>query len=105
MMNHMMPYGMMGGVPLLWIVIGFLLGLLLVAAVTWLLARWWNEQRFSQTRDAPHSQNFFHTYEQGYQSPEPLPEAYQEEGHHYSNPQPPYEQPEAQYPQEKPLQQ
>ena len=103
MTNPMMPYGMMGGVPLLWIVIGFLLALLLVAAVTWLLARWRNEQRFSQTRDAPQPQDSFHTYEQGYQPPEPSPEAYQEGGHSY--PQPSYEQPVAQYPQEMPLQQ
>jgi hypothetical protein len=103
MMNPMMPYGMMSGVPLLWIVIGFLLALLLVAAVTWLLARWRNGQRFSQTRDAPHSQDSFHMHEQGYQPAEPSPEAYQEGGRHYSYP-PPYEQPAAQYPQEMPLQ-
>jgi flagellar basal body-associated protein FliL len=105
MMNPMMPYGMMGGVPLVWIMIGFLVALLLVAVVSWLLVRWRNEQGFSQTQEAPHSQDSFHPYEQGYQSAEPSPEAYQEGGRPYSYVQPPYEQPVAQYPQEMPLQQ
>ncbi len=105
MMNHMMPYEMMASGPLLWIVLGFLLGLLLVAAVAWLLAGFRNEQRRYQMRSAPQFQNASHTYEQGYQPPEPSPEASQEGGHSYSYPQPQYEQPIAQYPQEMPLQQ
>ena len=103
MMNHMMSYNMMGGIPLLWILIGFLLGLLLVAAVTWLLACRHNEQRRHQMRCASQPQDASHTYEQGYQSPEPSPETYQEGGHDYSYPQPSYERPMAQYPQEQPL--
>ena len=105
MMNHMMSYGMMGGDPLLWIVLGFLLALLLVAAVTWLLANLRNEQRLHRMHAVAQPQDAFHTYEQGYQPPEPSPETYQEGGHTYSYPQPQYEQPVAQYPQEMPPQQ
>jgi hypothetical protein len=103
MMNHMMPYGMMAGVPLFWMVIGLLLCLLLVAAVTWLLTRWRNEQRLHQMHSVSQPQDASYTYEQGYQSPGPSSETYQEGGHDYSYPQPVYEQPMAQYPQEKPL--
>jgi len=105
MMNNMMPYNMMAGVSLLWIVIGFLLGLLLVVALTWLLARWYSVQRFSQTRDAPLFQDSSRTYEQGYHPVELPLEAYEEGGHRYSYPQSQDEQPIAQYPQEMPLQQ
>ncbi len=102
-MNYMMPYNMMGGIPLLWIVIGFLLGLLLVAAVTWLRARRYNEQRLHQMRSVSQLQDASHSYEQGYQLPEPPPETYQEGEYDYSYPQPQYEGPMAQYPQEQPL--
>lgn len=104
-MNHMMSYDMMTGVPLLWILIGFLLGLLLAAVLTWLLAGRRNEQRFSQTQDTPQFQDSSRTYEQGYQSPELSPEMYQEGGQCYSYPQPQYEEPLTRYPQEMPLQQ
>jgi hypothetical protein len=105
MMNYMMPYDMMGGSALLWIVIGFLVGLLVVAAVAWLLTRWRNEQGLHQMRYAPQPKDAFHAYEQGYQPEEPSPETYQEGGRPYSYPQPAYEQPEIHYPQEMPLQQ
>jgi hypothetical protein len=104
MMNHMMSYGMMGGGPLLWIVLGFLLALLLVAAVAWLLANSRNEQRLHQVRAVAQPQDSFHPYEQGYQPPEPSPETYQEGGRSYFYPQPQDEQPVAQYPQEMPPQ-
>ncbi len=104
-MNHMMPDGMMSGAPLLWIVLGFLLGLLLVAAVVWLTAGFRNVQKLSLVRSTPQFRDTPHTYEQGYQPLEASPETYQEGGHSYSYPQPQYEQPTAQYPQEMPLQQ
>ena len=100
MMHNMMPYDMMSGVTLLWIVIGLLLSLFLVAAITWLLAHRRNEYRLPQMNDILQPQGSYHTYEQGYQPPE----ASQEGGQHYS-PQPQYEQPTAQYPQVMPPQQ
>lgn len=105
MMNSTMPYDMMAGNPLLWIVIGFLVGLLLVTVVTWLLTHWRNVQRLDQMHHAPQPHDSFLPYEQGYQPPEPSPEAYQEGGHAYTYPQSPYEQPEVRYQQEIPLQQ
>ncbi len=99
MMNHMMPYDMMnGGIPILWLVIGFLLGLILMAVVAWLLTRWRNEQRSYHAQHVPH--NSYHTYEQGYQPPQPAPEAYQEGGYSYPYPQPSHEQPMVQHQQE-----
>jgi hypothetical protein len=100
MMHNMMPYDMMTGVTLLWIVIGLLLSLLLVAAVTWLLAHWRNEHTLHQRNDVLQPQGSHHTYEQGYQPPE----AAQEGGQRYDSSQPQYEQPTAQYPQEMPPQ-
>jgi len=105
MMNHMTSYNMMAGVPLLWIVIGILLGLLLAATLIWLLVGRHNEQRFSQTQAALQVQDSSRSYEQGYQAPESSPETYQEGGQRYAYPQPQYEQPIARYPQEMPLQQ
>lgn len=102
-MNQMLSYNMMTGNPLLWIAIGLLLGLLLVVAVTWLLASFRNRQRSAQMRSAPLAQDAFQTYEQGYQATEPSSEElYQEGGRSYSYRQPAYERPIAQYPQEIP---
>lgn len=101
-MNQMPHYEMMGNNFLLWIIIGMLLALLLVAAITWLLASVRNQQRFSQVYYARRPQPVLHTYEQGYQPPEPARETSQTV--EYSSPQSPYEQPTAQYPQEAPFQ-
>lgn len=102
-MNSMMPYGMMSGFSLLWIMIGLLLGLFLMVAVIWQVAHWRDQPMHHQRKDVPQSPNTSHLYEQGYQLPEPEVQAYQEGG--YASPsQPQYEQPMVQYPQEMPLQ-
>jgi len=105
MMPDMMSGFMMPGAPLLWILIGLLVGLMLVAPFIQQFARRHNERRTcQQVKYSPLPQDAYHTYEQGYQPPQPTPETYQEGGQQYSYPQPQYEQPAAQYPQEMPLQ-
>jgi hypothetical protein len=105
MMNNMMPYATMNGIPLLWILIGLLLGFLLAATIFLLWERGRNAQRPSQVRDARQPQDVAHMYEQGYQPLQQVPEVYQEGGQYYSYPRSENEQPTAEYPQEMPLQQ
>ncbi len=99
MMPNMMPGIMMPGFALLWMAIGILLCLALVAALVWLFVRWLNHQKAPTMQP----QDSYQMYEQGYRPQQRTPETYQEGGLQY--PQAQYEQPQAQYPQEMPLQQ
>lgn len=103
MMQNMMPG--VGSFALFWISIGILLCLVLVAAFIWFFVRWLNSRRTSTMQHASQPQDSDQMYEQGYRPAEPLPETYQEGGQQYLySPRAQYEQPQAQYPQETPLQ-
>ncbi len=96
---------MMGGpgmfVMMLWMSIGILLFIALVAVVIWLLVRWLNKQQTPTMPYTPQRQDAYQPYRQGYQPPQPPPETPRESGQQYQSPQPQYEQPQVQYPQEQ----
>ena len=102
MMQHMMPG--VGSFALFWISIGILVCLILVAAFIWFFVRWLNSRRISTMQHAQQPQDSGRLYEQGYRPAKP-PETYQEGGQEYPySPQAQYEQPQAPYPWEAPLQ-
>jgi len=103
MMQQMMPG--VGSFAFFWISIGILLCLILVAAFIWFFVRWLNSRRTSTMQHAQQPQDSDQMYEQGYRPAAPLPETYQEGGQQYPySAQAQYEQPQAPYPQEAPLQ-
>ncbi len=97
----MMPGIMMPEFALLWMTIGILLCLALMATLVWLFVRWLNHQKAPTMQP----QDSYQMYEQGYRPQQRTPETYQEGGQQYPYPQAQYEQPQAQYPEEVPLQQ
>jgi len=103
MMQHMMPG--MGSFAFGWIVLGIVVCLVLVTAFRWLIVQWSNGRNTPAKKYTPQPQDSDQMYEQGYRPSELLPETYQEGGQQYPySPQTQYEQPQAQYPQETPLQ-
>jgi flagellar basal body-associated protein FliL len=98
-MPNIMNGLMMGGMPMLWMLIGILLCLLLVVAGIWFVVHLFSKRRHSWMNAPSQPHDASYTYEQGYQPPEPSAETYQEGGQQYVYPQPPYKQP-TQYPQE-----
>jgi len=103
MMQHMMPG--VGSFALFWISIGILLCLILVAAFIWLFVQRLNSRWTSTMQHAQQPQDSDQMYEQGYRPAAPLLETYQEGGQQYPySAQAQYEQPQAPYPQEAPLQ-
>jgi len=98
---------MMGGFgvfALLFMFVGMLFCVALIVGIVWLVTRWANNQKNASTMPyTPPGQNASRIYEQGYQSPESAPEAYQEGREQYYSPRSQYEQPQAQYPQEQEL--
>jgi flagellar basal body-associated protein FliL len=104
MMPNMMNGFTMGGIPMLWVLIGVSLCLLLVVASIWFVVHAFSGRRHSSMNAASQPHDAPHTYERGYQLPEPSAETYQEGGQQHVYPQPPYQQPTTQYPQEMHLQ-
>jgi predicted lipid-binding transport protein (Tim44 family) len=100
----MMPGVMMSGYVLLWMMIGIVLCLVLLATITWLFVRWLNNRRTPSTQHAAQPQDSSYLYEQGYRSEQQTPETYQEGGKQYPYPQKEDEKPRAEYPQEMPFQ-
>ncbi len=88
----------MGGIPMLWMLIGILLCLLLVVAGIWFVAHSFSGRSHARMNAASQPHDASRTYEQGYQPPEPLAETYQEGSQQHDYPQSPYKQP-TQYPQ------
>jgi len=82
---------------MLWIPLGMLFCIVVVAGVIWLLARWLNTKKTPTIPYTPQPQNPYQPYEQGYQAP-PEAEIYQAGGQQYRSQE---EQPQAQYPQEQ----
>ena len=102
MMHNMM--GGFGSFFILWMLIGMLFCIVVVGGVIWLFGHWLNKKKPPTMPYTPQPQSPYQTYEQGYQSPQPPPETYQEGEMQYRYPQhqqPQYEQPQAQYPQEQ----
>lgn len=93
---------------MLWMPIGMLLCIVLVAVVIWFFVRWLNNGKISRMQYTltPPQQNPYQPYEQGYPVPsQQEQETYQEGGQHYQYPEPQqpqqYEQPQVQYQQEQ----
>ncbi len=97
----MMP-DMMTGMALTWFIVSLvvLVCLVLVAFVIWQWIRTSSRLRSHQMEHAPQQHDAYPGYEEGYQPPE----TYQEEEEQSLRPFPQYEQPQAQYPREIPLQ-
>ena len=95
---------MMGGpgmvVMMLWMAIGILLFIALVAVVIWFLVRWLNKQQTPTMPFTSQRQDSYQPYQQGYQPSQP-PETPPESRQQDQSPQPQYEQPQVQYPQEQ----
>ena len=94
--------GMMGAM-MVFMVIGTLIFLAVVVGVIWLLVRWLNGRQTPPMPDTPPPQNAYQRYEQGYQSPQPMPDTYRESGQYDRSPQPKqeYDLPYNPYPQEQ----
>ncbi len=94
--------GMMGAM-MVFMVLGGLLFLVVLAVVIWLVVRWQNQRQTQPMPDTPPAQNPYQRYEQGYQPPQPMPEIYQEGGRHDRSPQPKqqFDEPYIPYPQEQ----
>ena len=94
--------GMMGAM-MVFMVLGGLFFLVVLAVVIWLVVRWQNQRQTQPMPDTPPAQNPYQRYEQGYQPPQPMPEIYQEGGRHDRSPQPKqqFDEPYIPYPQEQ----
>ena len=94
--------GMMSAM-MVFMVLGGLLFLVVLAVVIWLVVRWQNQRQTQPMPDTPPAQNPYQRYEQGYQPPQPMPEIYQEGGRHDRSPQPKqqFDEPYIPYPQEQ----
>ncbi len=86
---------------MLWMPIGILLCVILVAVAIWLLAGFLNRKQMPTLPYAPPRQDAYYIYEQGYQPQQRETGSSQEGGQQYPYPQPQYEQPQVQYPQEQ----
>lgn len=102
MMNQMMSGSMMPDFSLLWILIGILVGIMLATLFNAFLASRRNEQALFQAEHGPQTQAMSHSYAQGYQPQQEVPETYQENEQQFHYPQ--YEEPAAQYPPAMPQQ-
>ncbi len=99
----MMNYPMMGPemfAMMLWMVMGIVIFIALVAVGIWLLVRWLNKQQTPTMPFTSQRQDSYQPYQQGYQPPQP-PETPRESGQQDQFPQPQYEQLQVQYPQEQ----
>ncbi len=94
--------GMMSAM-MVFMVLGGLFFLVVLAVVIWLVVRWQNQRQTQPMPDTPPAQNPYQRYEQGYQPPQPMPEIYQEGGRHDRSPQPKqqFDEPYIPYPQEQ----
>ena len=98
-MMHMMDgFGLFA---LLWMTMGILFCMIIVAAVVWLLAHWLNKQQTPTMPFTSQRQDSYQPYQQGYQPSQPPPETSRESGQQDQSPQPQYEQPQVEYPQEQ----
>ena len=86
---------------MLWMPLAIVFSLAVLAVIVLLLARWLNTKQTPTVLSPPQPTIRQQPYEQGYQPPRPSPETYQEGGRQYLYPQPEYERPQAQYPQEQ----
>jgi hypothetical protein len=95
---------MMGGMffMMVWMVLGGLLFVALLAVLIWFLVRWLNTQR-TPVGPQPWQQDFSRGQQQGYQSsPYPPSGTPPQEGERvYRGSSPSYEQPQVEYPQEQ----
>src|SRR2546421_1418025 len=97
----MMTGWMWTAMPLMMLLMLALLAIF-VWAIVWVTMRWMNKNRTNTPTMQPVPPPDLHQrYEQGYQSPEPWSETYQEGGKPYHYQQPQQDQPQAQYPQEQ----
>lgn len=97
----MMP-DMMTGMDLTWFIVSLVVFvcLVLAAIVIWQWIRISSRLRPHQIEHTPQSQDAYRGYEEGYQPPETYQEEEEQPLHSFSQ----HEQPQAQYPQEIPLQ-
>ncbi len=100
MMNNLMMGPEMFAM-MLWMAMGTLLFIVIVAVVIWFLVRWLNKQQTPTMPPASQRQDSYQPYQQGYQPPQPTPETPRERGQQYQSPEPQYEQPQVEYPQEQ----
>ena len=94
--------GMMSAM-MVFMVLGGLFFLVVLAVVIWLVVRWQNQRQTQPMPDTPPAQNPYQRYEQGYQPPQPMSEIYQEGVRHDRSPQPKqqFDEPYIPYPQEQ----
>lgn len=95
---------MMGGMffMMIWMVLGGLLFIALLAVLIWFLVRWLNTQHTPNALPS-RQQEYSQGYRQDYQSPSspPLETSPQEGERVYHGSSPSYDQPQVQYPQEQ----